>query len=275
MNWDQMKKNLHTRVQLVPIPHRLDEHGGKLPSIEDDWLIEEITSDTVRIKNLRTRHTTSLGKDHIYDWRSNPDRSQAGAKYGFFVLKVQILLKPKGIAIIPNARPGEPVEPPKVEVVSDFDNFMDERTQKKSDAEKLASRTATEWIRMKEIVADFARSGKRADGHLFQWFADGGAELFVLNYSSATFLAPTLTMRPKFRICIDRKPPGPGKMYVEDKSPVPSTRWNLEVEVQRGEFLWTIRETGWRGSTEELAIQIAKALVTHYDEYKRRFPQAV
>jgi hypothetical protein len=44
---------------------------------------------------------------------------------------------------------------------------------------------------------------------------------------------------------------------------------------ERGEFLWTIRETGWKGSTAELAIEIAKALVAHYDEYRKRFPHAL
>ena len=354
MNWDQMKKNLHARVQLIPTAHRLDEHGRKLPAIDDDWLLEEVTADGVRIKNVRTHHTTTLGKDHIYDWRSNPDRSQIGVKHGFLVLKVQISLKPKGLSITPNVRPGEAVEPPRVEVVekwvasdypersgiqkrleagyrvswcadaklaqktdvegweiviepdaqgvltkfrfdevgphqtlikkkdaigrsqvSDFDDFIDERNQKRGDAEKLASGKVTEWLRLKEFVADLARNGKRVDGHTFRWFADPSGELLVLNYSSATFLRPSLTMPPKFGIYIDRRPPGPGKMYVEDKSPVPSKRWNLEPEVERGEFLWTIRETGWKGSTAELAIEIAKAVVAHYDEYKRRFPQAV
>ena len=64
-------------------------------------------------------------------------------------------------------------------------------------------------------------------------------------------------------------------MYAQDNSPLPSKRWNLELELERGEFLWKIRETGWKGSTSELAIEIAKALVAHYDEYKGRFPEAV
>ncbi len=350
-----MKKNVHARVQLMPTSHRLDEHGRRLPAIDDDWLIEEVTADGVRIKNVRTGHTTTLGKDHIYDWRSNPDRSQAGVKCGFLVLKVQIYLKPKGLSITPNARPGETVEPPRVEVVEkwvasdyptrsgiqkrletngyriswcadakltqktdvegweiviehdaqgvltkfrfdevgphqtlikkkdandrsqvpDFDDFMDERNQKKGDAENLASGTVAEWLRLKEVVRDIVRNGKQVDGHEFQWFADPSAELLVLNYSSATFLGPSLTTPPKFGVYIDRRPPGSGKMYTEDKSPVPSRRWNLEPEVERGEFRWTIRETGWKGSTAELAIGVARVLVAHYDEYKRRFPQAV
>jgi len=116
MNWDQMKKNVHARVQLKPAPHRLDDYGRKLPPLADDWIVEEVSADGVRIKNLRTDRTTTLGKDHIYDYVSNPDQSHRGVKHGFLTLKVQIFLKPKGLSIIPTARPGEPVEPPAVEI---------------------------------------------------------------------------------------------------------------------------------------------------------------
>ena len=117
MNWDQMKKNVHARVQLSPTPHRLDEYGRKLPSIADDWIIEEVSADGVRIKNSRTHHTTTLGKDHIYDYVSNPDRSKGGIKHGFLTLKVQIFLNANDLWMTPTARPGEPVEPPPVTIV--------------------------------------------------------------------------------------------------------------------------------------------------------------
>jgi hypothetical protein len=117
MNWDQMKKNMHAHVQLKPTPHRLDEYGHKLPSVSDDWIIEEVSGDGVRIRNLRTHHTTTLGKDHIYEYVSDPDRSQSGIKHGFLILKVQVFLKPKDLSITPTSRPGESVEPPTVEIV--------------------------------------------------------------------------------------------------------------------------------------------------------------
>jgi hypothetical protein len=63
----------HARVQLKPTPHRLDDYGRKLPPLNDDWIIEEVSADGVRIKNLRTHHTTTLGKDHICDYISNPN----------------------------------------------------------------------------------------------------------------------------------------------------------------------------------------------------------
>ncbi|MGB4785470.1 MAG: hypothetical protein WAQ77_12195, partial [Candidatus Acidiferrum sp.] len=60
-----MKTNVGARVQLKPTAHRLDEYGRKLPPVADEWIIEEVSADGVRVKNVRTEHTTTLGKDHI------------------------------------------------------------------------------------------------------------------------------------------------------------------------------------------------------------------
>ena len=70
MNWEQKKKNGGVRMQLKPIPHRIGEYGHKLPFVADDWIIEGDSADGGRIKNVRTDHTTILGKDHIYDYIS-------------------------------------------------------------------------------------------------------------------------------------------------------------------------------------------------------------
>ena len=83
MNWDQMKKNVRARVQLKPTPQGLDDLRRKRPPIADDWIIEAVSADGVRIRNVRTDHTTTLGKDHIYDFSSNPDQSQGDTKHGF------------------------------------------------------------------------------------------------------------------------------------------------------------------------------------------------
>ena len=111
-----MKKNVGARVQLKPTPHRLDEYGRKLPPVADDWIIEEVSAEGVRIKNVRTDHTTTLGKDHIYDYVSNPDRSKGGPKHGFLTLKVQLFLTSKEVSITPTSRPGESVEPAVVQI---------------------------------------------------------------------------------------------------------------------------------------------------------------
>jgi len=111
VNWQQMKKNLGARVQLKPTPNRLDEYGRKLPSIGDDWLVEDVSTDGVRIKDVRTDHTTLLGKDHIFDYVSNPDQSQHGVKHGFLKLKAQLFLNASGVSITPTPRPESPSSP--------------------------------------------------------------------------------------------------------------------------------------------------------------------
>jgi hypothetical protein len=148
MNWDQMKKNVHTRVQLKPISFRLDDYGRKLPPLDDDWIIEEVSADGVRVKNLRTHHTTTLGKDHIYDYISNPDRSQNGIKHGFLTLKVQIFLKPKDLSITPTSRPGESVEPPTVEIAEKWVNAdYPARSGLKAQLEAVGYSLAWAWDR--------------------------------------------------------------------------------------------------------------------------------
>jgi hypothetical protein len=117
VNLDQIKKNVWSRIQLVPVACRLDQSGRELPSMDDDWIIEGVSTDGVRISNSRTGHTTNLGKDHIHHFTTNPDRSQHGVQHGFFTLNVQIFLQGNDLWVLPNARPGEPVKPQASEVV--------------------------------------------------------------------------------------------------------------------------------------------------------------
>lgn len=109
MNWDQMKKNVGCRVQLEPVACRLDQNGRELPGIDDEWIVEEVSAAGVRIYNPRTMHVTTLGKDHIHHFTSNPDRSEGGIVHGFLTLNVQVFLKGSKLWVRPNARPGEPV----------------------------------------------------------------------------------------------------------------------------------------------------------------------
>jgi hypothetical protein len=111
MQFEQLKKNAGYRVQLVPEACRLDERGNELPGMDDDWIIEDVTKDGVRISNIRTQHTTTLGLDHIHHFTSNPDRSKGGITYGFLTLNVQLFLQGNNLKIRPNGRPGETVKP--------------------------------------------------------------------------------------------------------------------------------------------------------------------
>ena len=113
MNWAQLKKNIGMRVQIEPIACRLDAQGHELPHENDDWIVESISeTDVLSLRNIRTGHIAQLGKDHIYDFRSNPARSTDGITHGFLVLKMQIFLQSAKLWLRPNAKPGERVSPP-------------------------------------------------------------------------------------------------------------------------------------------------------------------
>ena len=112
MNWAQFQKNVGIRVQIEPMACRLNELGGELPEENEDWIVESISADgVVSLRNVTTDHVAVLGKDHIYDFRSNPGRSKDGVTHGFLVLKVQIFLQRARLWLRPNARPGERVSP--------------------------------------------------------------------------------------------------------------------------------------------------------------------
>lgn len=124
MNLDQLKKNVGARVQLEPVAIRLDEYGRELPPMNDDWLIEEVTDVGVRILNLRTNHSTILGKDHIHHFTSNPGRSViGGTQRGFLTLLVQIYLQGNTLSIRPCPRPGEVVPPQRTDTVEKWVDF--------------------------------------------------------------------------------------------------------------------------------------------------------
>jgi hypothetical protein len=110
VNLHQLKKNIGQRVQLEPIACSLDENGRERREA-DDWIIQDVSNDTIRISNVRAGHVTLLGKDHIHHFISNPDRSREGPKYGFLVLNVQIFLQGDRLWLRPTSRPGEAVSP--------------------------------------------------------------------------------------------------------------------------------------------------------------------
>lgn len=109
MNLDQLKKNLLQRVQLRPISRQFAEDGKGLKQQDDDWIIEEVSGDSIRISNVRTQHFAILGRDHIHHYTSNPARSQYGLKHGFLILNVQIFLCGAEARTEPNSTPGQPV----------------------------------------------------------------------------------------------------------------------------------------------------------------------
>lgn len=112
MNWNHFQKNINMRVQIEPPACSLDINSHVLPERHDDWLIESFPDkDVTTLRNLATDHIIKLGKDHIYDFRTNPARSINSLTFGFLVLKVQIFLQGPNAWVRPNGRPGERVTP--------------------------------------------------------------------------------------------------------------------------------------------------------------------
>ena len=108
MNKEQIRKSVGHLVRLIPIAHRLDARGHPLPQIDDEWLIESVTDQGVRLFLSRTGHGRTLGYDNIHHY--NTDRSHAGVTYGFLTLNVQLSIQGNDVHLRPT-RPGESVPP--------------------------------------------------------------------------------------------------------------------------------------------------------------------
>jgi hypothetical protein len=112
LNREQLKKTVGMHMQIQPVAHRLDDAGKPLQPMDDDWVVESVTDEGMKISNSRTGLFTLLGLDHIYSYTSNPSRIEGGLKFGFLTLKVQLTLKRLEVIVRPTLRPGESVPPP-------------------------------------------------------------------------------------------------------------------------------------------------------------------
>jgi hypothetical protein len=106
MKLDQLKKNVGWRMQIVPPACHLDDQGNPLPEKNEDWQVEEVTNDLVRL-SAQSGHQLKLGKDHNYSFATNPQRTSA--KSGFLTLHVQVFVQGDRVFVKPNSRPGERV----------------------------------------------------------------------------------------------------------------------------------------------------------------------
>jgi hypothetical protein len=108
MNKEKLRKNVNDWVRLRPIAHRVQANGHPLPQIDDEWRIEAVTDEGVRISLPRTGHVRLLRFDQICEYTS--DRFDGGMKYGFLTLKVQLSIQGNDIDVTPT-RPGVTVPP--------------------------------------------------------------------------------------------------------------------------------------------------------------------
>ena len=111
MNWAKFRKvGLGMRVELEPPACFMDEAGHELQWDTRDWIVQAFPQpEIVTMQNVAMTHVVPLGKDLIYDFRSNPIRSIADMRYGFLVLKVQVFVQGVNVRLRPNRAPGESV----------------------------------------------------------------------------------------------------------------------------------------------------------------------
>lgn len=119
MNLEKLKGNVGWRVQLVPQAIHLDRYGRELPGKNEDWIIQNVTDDEVRIDEATILGlTTKLGRDHVQSFATNPARSiPNGIQYGLLKLHIQMYVPTNApIWIQTCVRPGERLPPPPVEI---------------------------------------------------------------------------------------------------------------------------------------------------------------
>jgi hypothetical protein len=113
MNLELLKRNVGHRVQLGPPAIHLAILGRELPGYNEDWIIESVSDTEIGLSDTQMGGlSTTLGKDYVHHWTSNPSRSVAGGlQYGFLTLTVQMFIQDDKISYMPCSRPGERVNP--------------------------------------------------------------------------------------------------------------------------------------------------------------------
>lgn len=96
----KLAKCIHHRVRLRP-PARRFRGVTELRIMDDDWLVQEVEEDQVRIRNIRTDHVAVLGFNQISDYVTDPKREFDGLRHGFLELKVQVFLRGPELVIEP------------------------------------------------------------------------------------------------------------------------------------------------------------------------------
>lgn len=126
MNLDMLKGNVGWRVQLAPQAIHLDEFGRELPEKNEDWIIRSVTDDEVRLDEVMLGLATTLGRDHIQSFATNPSRYVAGGlQYGYLKLHLQMYIPQSApIWYQPCVRPGERLPPPLVQISELFVDFQ-------------------------------------------------------------------------------------------------------------------------------------------------------
>jgi len=125
MNLEQLKKNAGSRVQIEPPAIHLDSQGRELPGRNEDWIIARVTDSELQLNEaVELGLSTTIGRDAVHHFTSNPSRSvPGGVQYGFLNLMVQMFIQNDRITYRPCSRPGERVPPMPSPIVEKWVTF--------------------------------------------------------------------------------------------------------------------------------------------------------
>jgi hypothetical protein len=112
MNLEQLKKNVGFRMKLVPPAQHLDNLNDPKPVVDEDWIVEAVTDEFISLKSVGLSHVALLGKDHVKNFATDPNRATDGLDHGFLILLVQVFINGTKLWTIPTPMPGMPVPPP-------------------------------------------------------------------------------------------------------------------------------------------------------------------
>jgi hypothetical protein len=103
VNKDYLPKAVGFHVRLRPAA---TDRGGRV--WDEDWVIEEVTRERVRLSNLSHGYTKLIGTDHVYSFYTDPDRDHDGIRYGFLQLLVSLTLDGNKVHLEPLPSPRTP-----------------------------------------------------------------------------------------------------------------------------------------------------------------------
>jgi hypothetical protein len=157
----------------------------------------------------------------------------------------------------------------------DFEQFLNEREAKqndfKTDGEVITQGAAEEWQHLKDLTRTLT-AGKAVDGNPFGWTPYHASDQDFLQLKD---VAASFSDRGKrngipqtCRIRFDRHASNAQRVFLEDKSPIPSEVWSLEPRTDGNKVVWWVSELDKSFTSRELASQVAIRLVKHYEAYE-------
>jgi len=158
--------------------------------------------------------------------------------------------------------------------MSEFDDFAMEHLRDKENRKRLVEDTKPEWAVLKGLTSRFAIDGKEFDGNKFEWapYTAYHPEFLKLGDVAATFLSREEEGTPRnCRVRFSRRPLEPGRMWIDEKSPLEAIEWSLCAVIDGDSIAWEVAELDQTLSSEALAEKIAVELSKYHLAYKKHY----